>query len=479
MPRVLHEVSRAARRTGRRDFAGIHWFNAGAAALLASQKPNGSWQGPAGSDVATAHAVMFLSAMDAPVVFHHFRHGGDWNNWPRGLEGLTWWIGRQFSTSITWGVVDTETPHATLREAPVLLVTGAEAPRFTPMELAHLRTYVLAGGLIWSIAEGPAFDEAMRDVYRKVLPQRELAPCPPRHLLRDRYFKLRTGPQMSIVSNGVRVLAVHAPPGPLKLTRAWHLRNSATQRAAFETAANVMFYAIDMWASPVCPSWPTAFKGKPKRTVTLARLKYKGNYDPEPLAYERFKRMMGHDDATQVNVVAPVEIGKLAATGAKLAVLTGTEAITLAPAEQQALKRFVTAGGTLFIDAAGGDPRGKSSNGVADSVAKMLETMFSKQKLLRLNIDSPIYTVSPALITRVSWRRSTMIRLAGLKAPRLQAITLDGRPAVIFSRLDVTAGLLGAPAAGIHGYHPRSAYEIMRNIVLYVAKGQADANKAK
>ncbi|MEE8424810.1 MAG: hypothetical protein V3S11_03230, partial [Elusimicrobiota bacterium] len=45
---------------------------------------------------------------------------------------------------------------------------------------------------------------------------------------------------------------------------------------------------------------------------------------------------------------------KLAGTGAKLAVLTGTAPFTLAPREQQAIKQFILAGGTLFIDAAGG-----------------------------------------------------------------------------------------------------------------------------
>jgi hypothetical protein len=44
---------------------------------------------------------------------------------------------------------------------------------------------------------------------------------------------------------------------------------------------------------------------------------------------------------------------------------------------------------------------------------------------------------------------------------------------VILSRLDITAGLLGTPAAGIHGYHPGdvkdpgTAFRLMRNIILY------------
>ena len=42
--------------------------------------------------------------------------------------------------------------------------------------------------------------------------------------------------------------------------------------------------------------------------------------------------------------------------------------------------------------------------------------------------------------------------------------------AVIFSEVDVVEGLLGTPIFEADGYTPASAYELMRNIVLYAEK---------
>jgi hypothetical protein len=54
-------------------------------------------------------------------------------------------------------------------------------------------------------------------------------------------------------------------------------------------------------------------------------------------------------------------------------------------------------------------------------------------------------------------------------------MTDNGRIAVIFSRQDVTAGLIGALTKTIDGYAPDTAYNIMRNIVMMV---HANAGKA-
>ena len=45
--------------------------------------------------------------------------------------------------------------------------------------------------------------------------------------------------------------------------------------------------------------------------------------------------------------------------------------------------------------------------------------------------------------------------------------------AVFFSPEDLTAGLVGQPTDGILGYDPATATDIMRNIVVYAAKGGA------
>ena len=61
--------------------------------------------------------------------------------------------------------------------------------------------------------------------------------------------------------------------------------------------------------------------------------------------------------------------------------------------------------------------------------------------------------------------------MGNLKAPRLNAIEIEGRPAVFYSREDLTEGMVGEPIDGISGYTPQTAIEMMRNMVLYSGFG--------
>ena len=54
---------------------------------------------------------------------------------------------------------------------------------------------------------------------------------------------------------------------------------------------------------------------------------------------------------------------------------------------------------------------------------------------------------------------------------RLQGITLNGRLAVIYSREDLSVGLVGQPIDGINGYSPQTATSLMARIVNFVANG--------
>ena len=71
----------------------------------------------------------------------------------------------------------------------------------------------------------------------------------------------------------------------------------------------------------------------------------------------------------------------------------------------------------------------------------------------------------------LAFRKARMV-LGRAKDPNLRAVLIDDRPAVLFSREDLTAGLVGYPSYACYGYDPESAYAIMRNIVLYAATRQ-------
>ena len=86
-----------------------------------------------------------------------------------------------------------------------------------------------------------------------------------------------------------------------------------------------------------------------------------------------------------------------------------------------------------------------------------------------------LYHVKGCEIPRVRYRMRTRRRLADKKTANLEAVLIGGqRPGVIFSREDLTAGLVGYSAYTVDGYAPESAFQILRNIVLHAAGAKAN-----
>ena len=214
---------------------------------------------------------------------------------------------------------------------------------------------------------------------------------------------------------------------------------------------------------PSAPQSPSAPQVAAGGAATIVRLKHGGNYDPEPLAYQRFVHLMREKAATNVNVLGPVAITQLPNYTGKLAVLTGTGTLNLSAQEIAAIKQHVVSGGTIFIDAGGG------SETFDESVKSMLRKMFPDDDLKMLAGASPVYNIPNATIGRAHFRSVTR-RFIKSSRPQLQALLFDDRPGVIYSREDVTGGLVGYHSRAVDGYDPVSAFRIMRNVVLFAGR---------
>jgi len=467
----LYGIERVGLAAGYKYFGTSDWYKLGGHALVTRQNADGSWgEGGYGPVVNTSFALLFLVRGRNPVLFNKVEYHGDWNNRPRDLAMLTRWIGYTFEREVNWLIVNLRVPSRELHDAPILYIAGSEVPRFTEEELEKLRTFVWQGGAIFSCREckGAGFGNGIREVYKKLFPDYELKACPPDHEIYNIYYKLGGHPEMFVIDNGIRPLVVHCDEDlPLN----WQLYQVATRRKSFEAAANVFMYVTNR--GQLRPRgttyWPEPLDGfTPQRTVRLARLRYDGNYDPEPLAYERFSRLLGAATGTELQVIGPIHITDLPSVTPQIATLTGTGAFTLPKDKQEILKQFVAGGGTLFIDAAGG------SRQFDQSARKLIEAMYGDElRPVALSSDlllNPLQDVPDVAIKQVHYTDIGRKMLGGSTNPMLQAVFLEDRAAVIYSPLDVTAGLVGYPSGQSAGYAPDSAYEILRNVVLYASR---------
>jgi hypothetical protein len=470
----LYCMERVGLASGYKYFGTANWFQTGARMLLSQQRDNGRW-GNGVSD--TAFAVLFLVRGRHPVLFNKLEFDGDWNNRPRDMASLTRWISNSFEKTVNWQIINLRTDVTEWHDAPILYISGAKAPKFTDPDIAKLREFVWQGGTIFSATEcgGTLFRKGMLDAYRKMFPTYEMVPLPKTHEIYSAHFKLTGMPRMSAISNGIRPLVIHTD---VDVPKSWQMRMWKTQKWAFESAANLYLYLTDggTLRHRGVSHWPAKPKGSPSRTVRIVRLKHAGNFDPEPLAYERFRRLMLRDTGVDLDIGEPIEISEIAADKARIAVMTGTGDFKLTDDQRAALKAFVVGGGTLVIDAAGGpkfkiDPTTKTNKptGFAAAAEREIEAMFGEAPLRRLASEAAVYSLPGYEIKDVRYRRRTRARMATTKTPSLRAVTIDNRPGVIYSREDLTAGLVGYAATGVDGYEPDWAYALLRNILLSAA----------
>jgi hypothetical protein len=470
----LFGLERVGLASGYKYFGKTDWYKRGAMKLVRLQKKDGSWEEEGGynggPNVSTSYALLFLIRGRQPVLFNKLEFEGDWNNRPRDMATLTRWISRTFESDVAWQIIGLEAPVREWHDAPILYISAVEAPEFSDDDLDKLRTFVHQGGTLLSCAEyrGENFSEGMREIYRRLFPEYEMTPCEPEHPLYRIHFPLRGRPETFEISNGIRPLAIHTDED---LPRDWQLHNYHGGRTSFQWGANLYFYVTDKGSLRArgTSHWPRAKKVRTRRTVRVARLKHAGNWNPEPLAYERFRRKMAQEHKTKVEMVGPLEIAELNDADIAVAAMTGTGQLQLDDEQREAIKTFVADGGTLVIDAAGGSEAFATS--AREQIAKMYPSDFG-QRLRPLAMGSEIYQLDGLKMERVKFRRHTQARLGGSPYPRLRAVTVNERPGVIFSAEDITYGLVGTPAYDCDGYAPESAFELMRNIVLSAADAE-------
>ncbi len=480
----LYGVERVGMASGYKYFGEKDWYREGVSVVLHDQRDDGSWpgnyllrgsEGPTSpdrnvksdvenADISTAFALLFLARGRHPILFNKLRYEGTWNSRPRDLANLCRWITSAFEKQVHWQVIDLAPPVTEWHDAPILYISGKTAPNFRQQDLQKLRTFVYQGGVILSeaVLDSQAFSESMAACYREMFPELSLEELPEDHPIYNLHFPLRKHPRLMGISNGVRLLAIHSPAD---LSRAYQLRADAQRPELFQLAANIYFFVSDRGSlrHRGVSHWPDAEEFKPIRTVKLAVLEHSGRWNPEPLAWQRLAILMGNRQRVKLELVGTMPIDRLRYPAAEVAAMTGTSAFKLSNSEKYFLRKFCLDGGTVVADAAG------AREDFARSFEEQVLPILSDGRYEELPLLHPIYTTAGPAIQKVQYRRPLRDLLHGEGRPRLRAVTLGDRVVLVYSPIDLTAGLVGYPCWGLKGYEPESAFELVRNVILYAA----------
>jgi Domain of unknown function (DUF4159) len=471
---ALYCIERMAAVSGRKFFGDTNWYENGADYLLRHRLPDSAgWDQGDGIVADTALGMLFLIHGRAPLIMSKLEYSSPaWNRRPRDLAHLAHWVSRiiEDDRPLNWQTVPISGDPDDWHEAPILCICGRSALKFPSDEQAKLRRFVEDGGLILfnnDCEPNRLFAESVKELGRDLF-HREFRELPPDHPIytSEEFHRAqwKDPPSVLGLSNGARELMILLPAADL--SGPWQANSPLTHPDAFELGTNIFLYAVDKehlrfkGDSYLVKNDPAVIAA---RRIRIARLNYGDGWEVEPGGWRRLAAVMHNNDRADLEV-EECKFGDDSLNNGdyQIAHLTGTATFTLSAAARDEIRRFVSGGGTLIIDAAGG------SRAFADSARAELAKIFgdkAAQLAAPLPMDHPFYSGGDQKLTAADIDYRSYARLASGK-PRLRAIDIGGRLGVFFSAEDLSVGLVGQPVDGIIGYSPESATKLMERIIM-------------
>ncbi|HEY7118380.1 MAG TPA: DUF4159 domain-containing protein [Tepidisphaeraceae bacterium] len=462
---TLYGLERVGLASGFKFFGEHDWYRELAAAVINAQEGDGSW----GTEIETAYHLLFLARGRHPILMNKLRFDGHWANRPRDVANLARFGSREMERPLNWQVVPLSRDWTDWADSPILYLASHKREQFTPDEIEKIRNYVLAGGMLFTQADGgeAQANEWLEELARKLFPDYEMKDLPDDHEIYSVLYKPSPRPRLRAVSNGARILMLHSPTD---ITQYWQMRQDKSRRSLFELGMNIFLYAAgkgdlrNRLASTYVPPQGPATGG----SIGVVRLKYPGNWDPEPLAWGRFARVFQRDTDVALSVVA-TDIENLNPNLGGFAHWTGTGAYTPTAAQIAAIRKFVQAGGVLMVEPCGGN------GDFYESARLALAKAFPEVQPQLLPRTHPILAASgPGMDDLATPQVRAYVKTRGYgTGGRLDAITF-GRGKVILNPLDLTTGLLGCNNWGVLGFEPAYAQSLMKNLLIWSATGMKE-----
>ncbi|MBX3431725.1 MAG: DUF4159 domain-containing protein [Pirellulales bacterium] len=500
----LYGLERFGRLTSRR-FIGEHdWYREGAEFLLSQQDPFGHyWVGSGHSEnnphIATSMALLFLSKGRWPVLVGKLEHGpgADWDRHPSGVANVVSLAEDLWGLNLTWQVLRGDKASVEdLLQAPVLLVSGSQAPELAGMA-AKTREYLDRGGFLFAeacCADGGPFDAGFRQFMEQVFPEPEyrLRRVGPEHpLWRVEQFVRPESPYVGrlwAVEYGCRTCAVFSE---VDLSCYWELAGRANREPLPESVEQRIDDAMAIGVNVLAYATNREPKGKEETfalaeldsgevlgsygMIRIAKLLHGGGCNDAPGALANLLRTAAQGEL-QLSVSSE-EIDLRASDPALaeegqfiLAFMHGRQDFRFSQAEREGLAKFLTNGGTLLADSI------CASKEFAAAFRREMALALPDAKLQRIPVTHPLF--GPAAggydIRQVNRRepaaaqpgRPLRTRVEKVE-PEIEGIVLDGRLAVIFSPYDVSCALEKHEALACRGYTREDAARLALNAVLY------------
>ena len=503
----LYGLERAGRLSNMRFFGRYDWYRLGANQLVNMQLPGGNWLSPGAADrdpvLNTSMALMFLSKGLSRVVINKLdftspngesMDSGEWNRHPwdvvslvEMLDTLPQWPPRLTSQVVTLSRLRPETAVEELNQAPILFLSGREAPLLNEQQIGWLRGYVDAGGFLFACGncDGKGFDQGFRDICKRMFPEGDasLQKLQADHpVFRSEYLLNADGIDLWGVDFGCRTSIIYSPDDLGCLWQKW-MRHEPPGRnqdlsqrilRATRIGVNVVAYATGREPpeklSEASIQRPDNTERIERGLLQIARLRHNGGWDTAPRAARNLllalNETVGVTASTKVEAI-PATLDEM--TRFPLICMHGRYRFQMPSQQQEAVREYLKRGGVLFADACCG------SSQFDRSFRDLIRQLFPDQEFKQIPADHELYSATTGHDIREVTRRRLVPgeKTAALSMkvekgpPLLEGIEVDGRFVVIYSRYDISCALEHQASLSCDGYVEADAARLAVNVVLY------------
>ena len=422
-----------------------------------------------------------------PVMLTKIRNGDaeDWARTPNDLKGLLESLSGELNVNFSSNTKTFGEVSVNPADNPVLYRSGYKPFTLTPEEIARLRQYILNGGTIVfnSLVGNPDAYASALQAARQILPERELYRLRMDHpVFRSFYTIDKVAYRDRMVKDGVVVDPYPFLEGVDVDNRTAILISRWDFALGWESNAHESWGYADADARKLganIVSYVTALREAGKsvgRSVELAdadkksagkfrvgQVMHGGAWKTRSAAFPMLLNQLATETGTKVSFdLKEVSLKDAAIFEMPFLYLTGTTDFSLTEEERGNLRRYISNGGVLFVEA--GEGRVSFDKAFRAELAQILPN----RSLASLPQGHELFR-QPKAVSNVRARPA----LAAAKgnqvqmAPEVFGVEINGSLGVIYTPYDWSAGWEKADAPYALGYEPQDSTALGLNVLYY------------
>lgn len=425
-------------------------------------------------------AVAVLCALPAPAQ----NAAKYWNATPDDVNGLLKSMKQRADVDYSMQIKSLDEVDPDPEKNPVLFRSGHYNFSYTPEQREKLRAFMLAGGMLiynTGLGSAPFYRSAKREL-AEIFPEQPLQRLSSDHPVFHSYYDVdrvdycpgvyKAGfkgnePWFDGIEINCRVVALVSRWG---MAVGWEGAVEEDYQAyepasARRLGVNIFAYAFAMraWAKNAAHAMTFVDKsGHAADKVTLAQVVYDGVWKTRHAGLSVLLKTFN------ARTHIPVKFGlrEIKLTNARifdspLLYLTGHEHFDMKRDEIEQLRLYLDNGGLLFAEACCG------RKGFDLAFRKLMRRTLPGHPLRPVPMESPLFRTPNDL--RTAGVTPTLAADLGQTTitPRMEAVTLDGHYAVLYSPLGLAGGWEMSQSPYARGYNDVSAIKLGQNILMY------------